>query len=97
MAVDERDVLSLFDALIKKHKHNNKKLEENIKDLEQEITILKEAFKKIYYLISFHSDQAPNKNALIKVVEKIAAHYSYSTTPSKDKYPKLRWIKWKSI
>lgn len=97
LAVDEKDIFTLFNTFIKKHKHKNKQLEENIKDLEQEITILKEAFKKIYYLISFYSYQAPNKNALIKAVQKIAAHYYYSTTPSKGKYPKLRWIKWKSI
>jgi len=88
LKLDEEDVLALFNALVERYR--------DLQKLEEEAGGLRQALTKIDNLISYHSGQAPSKDAMIKAVQRIAQHFSCSFTTGQGK-PELDWIEWNSI
>lgn len=62
----------------------------SLQDSQGEMEILRDAFTKIDNLISYYSEDAPSKDALIPAVQAIAEHYRWSF--NKDEKPKIDWI-----
>lgn len=95
LEIEEGDVVALFNTLLKRHREKQNELICSLRDSQGETEVLRDAQTKIHDLISYHSEDAPSKNALIQAVRAIAEHYRWPF--NKDEKPKIDWIKWDSI
>lgn len=95
--IEEEDILALSKALIDKYHDEQDRLKEKVKDLEQDVQTLKQAFAKTYHLI--HSNKAPSDDELLKAISSIAEHYGSKFTGqcTVNGNPEIKWIKWESL
>ncbi len=89
LRIEDSDVIALSNALFKRYRREQSKLIRDLKKSEKEVETLQEGLRKIWHLITSHSEEAPSKEALIQAVQEIVNHYS---TYRKGK-PKIGWIK----
>ncbi len=85
LEIEERDVVALFNALVKRYRRDLKKSQ-------KEAETLVRAMRKIYSLTASH--KATSKEALVQAVQSIAWHYRWHFAEGK---PEIGWIKWDSI